>query len=238
MIGFERKTATSGKWIEVSPRTYDDRIPSCAWFSGLFGLPRLPKVTAMVYLSRIYTKSGDAGVTGLGDGNRVSKDHPRVVAYGEVDELNAVLGLVTAHCPDYAEGPLLRAIQNDLFDLGADLCVPQSASETPGACLRVTISQYESLERAIDRVNERLKPLHSFVLPGGSPVAAWLHLARTVCRRAERACVTLAKDETINEAIVIYLNRLSDLLFVLSRAGNDDGNADVLWVPGKNRGTD
>ena len=191
----------------------------------------------MVYLSRIYTKSGDAGETGLGDGVRVAKDHPRVTAYGEVDELNAVLGLIAAHCPDYPELPLLRDIHNDLFDVGADLCFPQPASEPPGASLRVTVPQYEKLERAIDRINERLQPLNSFVLPGGSQRAAWLHLARTVCRRAERACVTLAKDVAINEAIVIYLNRLSDLFFVMSRAANDDGKADVLWVPGKNRGS-
>jgi cob(I)alamin adenosyltransferase len=189
----------------------------------------------MVYLSRIYTKSGDAGETGLGDGSRVAKDHPRVAAYGEVDELNSVLGLIAAHCPAYSELPLLRDVQNDLFDVGADLCIPQGTAEPPGACLRVTMPQYEKLERAIDRINERLQPLHSFVLPGGSPVAAWLHLARTVCRRAERSVVTLAKDVAINEAVVIYLNRLSDLLFVLSRAANDDGKADVLWVPGKNR---
>lgn len=203
----------------------------------------------MVYLSRIYTKSGDAGQTGLGDGSRVAKDHPRVTAYGEVDELNSVLGLIAAYCPDYQERPLLRDIQNDLFDLGADLCVPQtevgpalpdiieSQIRPAKPDLRITVAQYEKLERAIDRINERLQPLHSFVLPGGSAAAAWLHLGRTVCRRAERSCVTLAKDVAINGAVVIYLNRLSDLLFVLSRAANDDGKADVLWVPGKNRGT-
>ena len=189
----------------------------------------------MVYLSHIYTKSGDAGQTGLGDGYRVAKDHPRVTAYGEVDELNSALGLIAAHCPDYQELPLLRDIQNDLFDLGADLCVPESVAEPTGASLRMTVTQFEKLERAIDRINESLQPLHSFVLPGGSTAAAWLHLGRTVCRRAERSCVTLAKDVAINSAVVIYLNRLSDLLFVLSRAANDDGKADVLWVPGKNR---
>jgi cob(I)alamin adenosyltransferase len=189
----------------------------------------------MVYLSRIYTKTGDAGETGLGDGSRVSKDHIRVTAYGEVDELNSVLGLIRAYCPDYVESSLLRDIQNDLFDVGADLCMPQSASEPEGAALRVTASQSEKLERAIDRVNDHLQPLHSFILPGGSQVAAWLHLARTVCRRAERSVVTLAKDVAINESVVIYLNRLSDLLFVLSRAVNNNGKDDVLWVPGKNR---
>lgn len=189
----------------------------------------------MVYLSRIYTKSGDSGETGLGDGSRVAKDHTRVSAYGEVDELNSVLGLIAAYCPDFVELPLLRDVQNDLFDVGADLCMPQAMAEPPGACLRVTVPQSEKLERAIDRINEPLQPLNSFILPGGRPVAAWLHLARTVCRRAERAAVTLAKDEAINEAVVIYLNRLSDLLFVMSRAANDGGRGDVLWVPGKNR---
>lgn len=189
----------------------------------------------MVYLSRIYTKTGDAGETGLGDGNRVSKDHPRVAAYGEVDELNSVIGLIGAYCPDYKEWPLLRDVQNDLFDVGADLCMPQSISEPPGASLRVSEQQYLKLEKAIDRLNESLQPLHSFILPGGSHAAAWLHLARTVCRRAERNVVTLAKDVAINEAIVIYLNRLSDLLFVLSRAANNNGKDDILWVPGKNR---
>lgn len=210
-----------------------------AFEGDLFPINEEPHVEpgTMVYLSRIYTKSGDAGETGLGDGSRVSKDHPRVTAYGEVDELNSVLGLLGSHCPDYAEWPLLRDVQNDLFDLGADLCVPQPVAEAPGACLRVTEAQYEKLERAIDRVNERLTPLHSFILPGGSMASAWLHLARTVCRRAERACVTLSKDVAINDAVIIYLNRLSDLLFVLGRAANNEGKQDVLWVPGKNRAT-
>lgn len=191
----------------------------------------------MVYLSRIYTKSGDAGDTGLGDGRRVPKDHPRVEAYGTVDELNAVLGLVLATCPDFPERDLFRAIQNDLFDVGADLCVPEAEGEPPGQCLRVTPAQVERLERAIDRVNDRLDPLRSFVLPGGSPAAAWLHLARTVCRRAERVVVTLGRQpgERVNPQALMYLNRLSDLLFVLARAGNADGQADVLWVPGGGR---
>jgi cob(I)alamin adenosyltransferase len=185
----------------------------------------------MVYLSRIYTKSGDRGDTGLGDGGRVPKDHPRVAACGEVDELNAVLGLLHAHCPDVSERELLRAVQNDLFDVGADLCVP----EGPG--LRVTAEQVERLERAIDRVNEPLAPLTSFILPGGTPAAAWLHLARTVCRRAERAVVTLTHAEPgkVNEQVLVYLNRLSDLLFVLARSANAGGTADMLWVPGQGR---
>ncbi len=184
----------------------------------------------MVYLSRIYTKSGDGGETGLGDGTRVAKDHPRVAACGEVDELNAVLGLAVLHAP--ADAALLRSVQNDLFDVGADLCVPT------GDGLRVTAAQAERLERAIDRVNERLEPLRSFILPGGSAAAAWLHLARTVCRRAERAVVALAHAEPVNPQAPIYLNRLSDLLFVLARAANADGTADVLWVPGANRPPD
>jgi cob(I)alamin adenosyltransferase len=189
------------------------------------------ELVRMVYLSRIYTKSGDRGDTGLGDGARVPKDHPRVAACGEVDELNAVLGLLHAYCPDISERELLRAVQNDLFDVGADLCVPE------GAGLRVTAEQSERLERAIDRVNEPLAPLTSFVLPGGTPAAAWLHLARTVCRRAERAVVALmhAEPGKVNEQVLVYLNRLSDLLFVLARSANAAGTGDVLWVPGQGR---
>src|SRR4051812_14074115 len=137
---------------------------------------------AMVYLSRIYTKTGDQGETGLGDGSRVAKDHPRVVAYGGVDELNAVLGLLVNHATEHTE--LLRSIQNDLFDVGADLCVPPAANEGEGTRLRVRPEQARRLEGAIDRLNEGLAPLRSFVLPGGSPAASWCHLARTVCRRA------------------------------------------------------
>jgi len=189
----------------------------------------------MVFLSRIYTKSGDRGETGLGDGTRVPKDAPRVEAFGQVDELNAVIGLVLANSLDCPEAALLRSIQNDLFDVGADLCVPQPEGEEAGKCLRVTVAQAERLEKAIDRLNENLQPLNSFVLPGGSPAAAWLHLARTVCRRAERAVVTLMHSETVNQQVLIYLNRLSDFLFVLARVANDGGKGDVLWVPGGNR---
>ena len=189
----------------------------------------------MVYLSRIYTKSGDGGETGLGDGRRVPKDHPRVEAYGAVDELNAVLGLLLAQGPDVPEADLLRGIQNDLFDVGADLCVPQPAGEAPGGRLRVRPGQTARLEAAIDRLNAPLAALTSFVLPGGRPAAAWCHLARTVCRRAERAVVTLARAEPVNPQVVVYLNRLSDLLFVLARVANDGGQADVLWVPGQSR---
>jgi cob(I)alamin adenosyltransferase len=189
----------------------------------------------MVYLSRIYTKTGDQGDTALGDGSRVAKDHPRVAAYGSVDELNAVLGLVLAHHPEMPEADLLRGIQNDLFDVGADLCVPQPDGEAAGARLRVTAEQVTRLEAVIDRLNENLKPLTSFVLPGGQPAAAWCHVVRTVCRRAERDVVTLARTEKINPQVVIYLNRLSDLLFVLARTLNQDGLDDVLWSPGKNQ---
>src|SRR3954469_10811678 len=152
----------------------------------------------MVYLSRIYTKAGDAGETGLGDGRRVPKDHARVEAFGMVDELNAVLGLCAAHAPDGTERELVRSVQNDLFDVGADLCVPPTEGEAAGQCLRVTAAQVTRLEAAIDRLNERLLPLTSFVLPGGSPAAAWCHLARTVCRRAERAVVALMRTEPVN----------------------------------------
>jgi cob(I)alamin adenosyltransferase len=186
----------------------------------------------MVYLSRIYTKSGDGGETALGDGSRVPKCSPRVTAYGEVDELNAVLGLISGLAQPDRE--LIRSVQNDLFDVGADLCVPssQSAGET---VLRLTPAQGERLEREIDRRNEQLQPLKSFVLPGGTPAAAWLHLARTVCRRAERSVVALTQTERVNPNVVIYLNRLSDLLFVMARVANADGREDVLWEPGQSR---
>jgi cob(I)alamin adenosyltransferase len=176
----------------------------------------------------------------LGDGTRVPKDAARVVAYGEVDELNAVLGLLVAACPDYPETGLVRTIQNELFDVGADLCVPLgepgASASGAGEQLRVTATQVERLEQAIDRLNDPLPSLRSFVLPGGTPAAAWLHLARTVCRRAERAVVTLMRTEAVNEQVLIYLNRLSDLLFVLARAANAGGPGDVLWVPGASRG--
>src|SRR5437870_5003633 len=187
----------------------------------------------MVYLSRIYTKTGDRGDTALGDGSRVPKNHPRVAAYGSVDELNAVLGLLLAIEPQVAEAELLRSIQNDLFDVGADLCRPQPAEETAGQRLRIRAEHGQRLEQAIDRLNADLAPLTSFVLPGGRPAAAWCHLGRTVCRRAERDVVTLSQAEAVNPQVIVYLNRLSDLLFVLARVYNNQGQADVLWVPGK-----
>jgi cob(I)alamin adenosyltransferase len=187
----------------------------------------------MVYLSRIYTKSGDKGDTGLGDGSRAPKDHPRVAAYGSVDELNAVLGLLVSQHPQAPEVDLLRGIQNELFDVGADLCLPQSADEKPGAHLRVRVEQAERLEQAIDRLNAALTPLTSFILPGGQGAAAWCHLARTICRRAERDVVTLAHGEPVNPQVIVYLNRLSDLLFVLARVYNNNGREDILWRPGQ-----
>lgn len=186
----------------------------------------------MVFLSKIYTRSGDQGETGLGDGSRVSKDHPRIVAYGKVDSLNSVLGLLLAHVPDISEANLIRSIQNDLFDVGADLCVPGTRTEKPGERLRVHAEQATRLELEIDRLNARLSPLTSFVLPGGSLASAWSHHARTICREAERAVVTLATKESVNSQVVIYLNRLSDLLFVLARVFNNDGRKDILWQPG------
>jgi cob(I)alamin adenosyltransferase len=186
----------------------------------------------MVQLTRIVTKTGDAGETALGDGRRVRKDDPRIEAMGAVDELNAALGLLLAHEPQLSEHGLLQSIQNDLFDLGADLCLPAAAAEQPGQKLRVPASQAERLESAIDRINADLKPLTSFVLPGGGPAAAWCHFARTVCRRAERSVVSLMAAESINGQVLIYLNRLSDLLFVLARHFNRDGRGDILWQPG------
>jgi cob(I)alamin adenosyltransferase len=187
----------------------------------------------MVRLTRIYTRGGDQGETSLGDGARVKKHALRVEAYGTVDEANAAVGLARLHAAGEADAMLSR-IQNDLFDLGADLCTPEEGRRAAGA-LRVVASQVERLEREIDAMNETLKPLDSFILPGGTPCGAALHLARTVARRAERLVVALAEEETVNPEAVKYLNRLSDHLFVLSRWVNDRGAADVLWVPGANR---
>lgn len=187
----------------------------------------------MVKLTRIYTKGGDTGETSLGDGSRVPKDALRVAAFGTVDEANACVGLARLHTKGEPDAMLAR-IQNDLFDLGADLCTP----ETPDPKyppLRIVEAQVERLEREIDAMNESLAALNSFVLPGGSPAAAALHLARTVARRAEREIVALAAREAVNPAAIRYANRLSDHLFVLSRKLNDNGASDVLWVPGKNR---
>ena len=190
----------------------------------------------MVVLNKIYTRTGDAGTTALGDGTRVPKTSPRVEAYGTVDEANAMFGLARLHADGDVDAALAR-IQNDLFDLGADLCRPDMArdadSEYPP--LRMTQGQVDRLESEIDAMNDALEPLRSFVLPGGSALAAALHLCRTVTRRAERLSVELAGMEDVNAAAVTYLNRLSDWCFVASRIANDDGRGDVLWVPGANR---
>lgn len=196
----------------------------------------------MVRLSKIYTKVGDAGQTMLGDGAIVAKAHTRVEAYGEVDEANAAVGLALRVVLDGAPGreglsEELTRIQHDLFDVGADLCVPLTRDEKPGSRLRITQGQVDRLERTIDRLNARLSPLDSFVLPGGSAEAAHLHMARTVVRRAERGVARLLAQEPegTNPLSMVYLNRLSDLLFVMARVANEDGRADVLWVPGANR---
>jgi len=187
----------------------------------------------MVRLTRIYTRGGDKGETSLGDGKRVPKHDLRVAAYGTVDEANATIGLARLHTTGEADAMLAR-IQNDLFDLGADLCTPESPNPKD-APLRVAQAQIDRLEREIDAMNAALKPLDSFILPGGTPAAAYLHLARTVARRAERLVTELATKEGVNPRAIAYINRLSDHLFVLARHLNDDGAKDVLWVPGKNR---
>jgi cob(I)alamin adenosyltransferase len=187
----------------------------------------------MVRLNRIYTRGGDKGETSLGDGSRVPKQALRVEAYGTVDEANAAIGLARLHA-DAESDSMLARIQHDLFDLGADLCTPEEGRRAAGA-LRIVAAQVERLEAEIDAMNERLAPLNSFVLPGGSPCAAYLHLARTVSRRAERLVSELAAAEAVNPEALKYLNRLSDHLFVLSRHVNDDGAGDVLWQPGANR---
>jgi cob(I)alamin adenosyltransferase len=187
----------------------------------------------MVVLNRIYTKTGDKGETALGDGTRLPKYSPRIAAFGTVDEANAALGLARLHVAGEMDAMLAR-IQNDLFDLGADLCVPETAKRNEGR-LRIADAQVERLEREIDAMNGELKPLNSFVLPGGVPAAAYLHLARTIVRRAERLIVELSQQEQINPAAIRYANRLSDHLFVASRFVNDKGAKDVLWVPGANR---
>lgn len=189
----------------------------------------------MVYLNRIYTRTGDAGETSLGDGRRVSKTDLRIAAYGGVDELNSVLGLTLAAGLEADLAAMVRRIQNDLFDLGADLCVPESDPAPAHPPLRVTAPQVDQLERWIDAANERLQPLTSFILPGGTPAAAHLHHARTVCRRVEIGVLELAARDRLNPQVAIYLNRLSDLLFVFARVANDNGRADILWVPGANR---
>jgi cob(I)alamin adenosyltransferase len=194
----------------------------------------------MVVLNRIYTRTGDAGETALGTGERVSKAHLRIHAYGTVDETNAAVGLVRLHttAPEMQKlDAMLARIQNELFDLGADLCVPDTGKHPGYAPLRIIATQYERVEREIDELNAELAPLRSFVLPGGHPAAVHLHLARTVCRRAERLIVELAatKGEHVNADAIAYINRLSDFFFVASRWANARAGGDVLWVPGNTR---
>ena len=192
----------------------------------------------MVVLNRIYTRSGDDGTTALGNGERRRKYDLRIAAYGTVDELNATIGLARLNTTaDPGLDAMLARIQNDLFDLGADLCSPDKGKGPGGERLAIVDAQTARLEREIDALNAELSPLRSFVLPGGTRVAAHLHLARTVCRRAERLIIELADQpgETVSAAVRAYINRLSDFLFVASRYANDKGGRDVLWVPGQNR---
>ena len=202
----------------------------------------------MVRLTRIYTRGGDKGETSLGDGSRVPKQALRVEAFGTVDEANAAIGLARLHLGSAADaeadreaGAMLARIQNDLFDLGADLCTPEESARAArraakgGGALRIVAAQVARLESEIDRMNAGLRPLDSFILPGGTPAAAYLHLARTIVRRAERLVFALAAEERVNPEAVKYLNRLSDHLFVLGRRLNDNGAKDVLWQPGLTR---
>jgi cob(I)alamin adenosyltransferase len=191
----------------------------------------------MVVLNRIYTRTGDEGTTALAAGGRRLKHDLRIKAYGTVDETNACIGLARLHTAGHDVDPMLGRIQNDLFDLGADLATVETDKPLPYEPLRVTQAQVDRLEQEIDRLNAPMSPLRSFVLPGGTPAAAALHLARTVCRRAERHVVELMQkpDEKVSPEAVKYLNRLSDFLFVASRSVNDHGALDVLWVPGQNR---
>lgn len=191
----------------------------------------------MVKLNKIYTRTGDDGSTGLVDGSRLSKSSERVRAYGEVDETNAVIGLVRIHLQNTHLDQMLARIQNDLFDLGADLATPLPAKGEADSeyALRMIPDQAKRLEMELDELNADLQPLNSFVLPGGSPPAAYLHQARTVCRRAERTVVEMMETDPVNPSALTFLNRLSDFLFVAARWCNDQGETDVKWVPGANR---
>ncbi len=190
----------------------------------------------MVVLNRIYTRTGDAGETALGDGARVAKYALRVSAYGTVDETNATIGMARLHAEGDVDAALAR-VQNDLFDLGADLCVPNMKADADAEYppLRMVAQQTERLEKEIDLMNAKLAPLRSFILPGGTALATHLHLCRTVARRAERLVVELSKAEELNPAALTYINRLSDWFFVAGRVANEDGSTDVLWTPGANR---
>lgn len=195
----------------------------------------------MVKLTKIYTRGGDKGQTSLVNGQRYDKDHPRIEAYGSVDEVNATIGIARLHCPNTCENAeihshkMLEMIQHDLFDLGADLATPYQENEGDMPALRIVEEQVTRLEHEIDAMNMHLSPLTSFVLPGGSPSSSYLHLARTICRRAERDVIKAARENDINPLAICYLNRLSDHLFVLGRYLNDFGKADILWVAGQNR---
>jgi cob(I)alamin adenosyltransferase len=186
----------------------------------------------LVKLNKIYTRTGDDGTTGLVDGSRIPKDSPRMAAIGDVDELNCAIGLIRFHIAGSAPARL-RTIQNDLFDLGADLATPEG--DFGWEPLRIVPAQVARLEAELDAVNAKLAPLTSFILPGGSPASVALHNARTVCRRAERSAVAAARDVAINPEAIKYLNRLSDYLFVMARAENGNGKDDILWVPGASR---
>ena len=186
----------------------------------------------MVILNRIYTRTGDDGETGIGDGSRVSKLDLRIIAGGSVDELNSHLGVAFAHLEPGQTRELLEKLQQRLFDLGADITCPWDPSSDEDRCPRIAGRHVEWIEAEIDRVNESLSPLKSFVLPSGNQTAAFLHVARSVCRRAELDVLRLQTEQTINPHIAVFVNRLSDLLFVLARAANDSGNSDVLWQPG------
>jgi cob(I)alamin adenosyltransferase len=189
----------------------------------------------LVRLNRIYTRTGDAGDTGLVDGSRISKDHPRAHAIGDVDELNSTIGLALVGMASEEARAMLSRVQNELFDLGADLATPGETFEPTEMTLRVVQPQIDRLESEIDAMNESLEPLRSFILPGGSEVAARIHVARTIARRAERSVVAAAREISLNPLAAVYLNRLSDHLFVLGRLLAKDEGGEILWQPGATR---
>ena len=188
----------------------------------------------MVKLNKIYTRTGDGGQTVLVNGQRVAKHAKRPIAFGEIDELNSVIGIARNFVKDTEMDMMLARIQNDLFDLGADLATPEMGENTP--CLRITENQVKRIEKEIDVLNSNLSDLSSFILPGGSSLSSWLHFARTVARRAEREIASLAAEEPINKFAMHFINRLSDHLFVLARVANSNGQNDVLWIPGAQTG--
>ena len=190
----------------------------------------------MVRLNKIYTRTGDGGETGLADGSRISKDHPRAQAIGDVDEANSALGIAILHAPESREREMLRQIQNELFDLGADLATPGEDFAPSEMTLRIVTGQIDRLEREIDAMNETLEPLRSFILPGGGAGAAYVHLARAIVRRAERSAVAAAREVALNPLALVYLNRLSDHLFVAARALAASEGGEILWTPGATRG--